>query len=41
MTTGWSNTVPRKGHWSLPFEMGVAMAGAPSLKVNLRRLGLQ
>ncbi len=35
MTTGWGNTVPRKGHWSFPFEMGVAVIGAPSLKVNL------
>jgi hypothetical protein len=35
ITTGWGNTVPRKGHWSFPFEMGVAVIGAPSLKVNL------
>lgn len=35
ITTGWGNTVPRKGHWSFPFELGVAMTGAPSLKVNL------
>ena len=27
--------MPRKGHWSFPFEMGVAVTGAPSLNVNL------
>ena len=35
ITTGWGNTVPRNGHWSFPFEIGVALSGAPSLKVNL------
>lgn len=35
ITTGWGNTLPRKGHWSFPFEAGVALTGAPSLKVNL------
>ena len=35
MTTGWGNTLPRKGHWSFPFEVGVALTGAPSLNVNL------
>ena len=35
ITTGWGNTVPRKGHWSFPFEVGVALSGAPSLNVNL------
>ena len=35
ITTGWGNTVPRKGHWSFPFEAGVALTGAPSVKVNL------
>ena len=35
ITTGWGNTVPRKGHWSFPFEVGVALTGAPSVKVNL------
>jgi len=35
ITTGWGNTVPQKGHWSFPFELGVAMIGAPSLHVNL------
>ena len=36
ITTGWGNTVPRKGHWSFPFELGVAFIGAPSLDVNLQ-----
>ncbi len=35
ITTGWGNTVPSKGHWSFPFEVGVALTGAPSLRVNL------
>jgi hypothetical protein len=35
ITTGWGNTVPRHGHWSFPFEVGVALTGTPSLKVNL------
>ena len=35
ITTGWGNTVPSNGHWSFPVEVGVAMIGAPSLKVNL------
>lgn len=35
ITTGWGNTVPRKDHWSFPFDVGVALTGAPSFKVNL------
>jgi hypothetical protein len=35
ITTGWGNNIPNKGHWSFPFEVGVAMTGAPSLNVNL------
>jgi hypothetical protein len=36
ITTGWGNMIPRKGgHWSIPFELGVALAGAPALNVNL------
>ena len=35
ITTGWGNTLPRKGHWSFPFEVGVALTGAPSIKANL------
>ncbi len=35
VTTGWGNTLPRKGHWSFPFELGAAVTGAPTVKVNL------
>ncbi len=36
ITAGWGNTIPRKGgHWSFPFEVGVALTGAPSLSANL------
>jgi len=36
ITTGWGNMIPRKeGHWSFPFEIGVALTGAPSLTANL------
>jgi hypothetical protein len=35
ITAGWGNTLPRNGHWSFPFEVGVALSGAPSLNVNL------
>jgi len=35
VTTGWGNTLPRKGHWSFPFELGAAFTGAPTVKVNL------
>jgi hypothetical protein len=36
VTTGWGNMIPRKGgHWSFPFEIGVALVGAPSLTANL------
>ncbi|HEY1983768.1 MAG TPA: hypothetical protein VGG85_00075 [Terracidiphilus sp.] len=35
VTTGWGNTLPRNSHWSFPFELGVALTGAPSLNVNL------
>lgn len=35
ITSGWGNTLPRNGHWSFPFEVGVALTGAPSLNVNL------
>ncbi len=34
MTTGWGNMISRTGgHWSFPFELGVALVGAP--QVNL------
>jgi hypothetical protein len=36
ITTGWGNMIPRKGgHWSFPFEIGVALIGTPSLTANL------
>ncbi len=35
ITTGWGNTLPAHSHWSFPFEVGVALTGAPSLNVNL------
>jgi hypothetical protein len=35
ITTGWGNMIPRKGHLSIPFEIGVAVTGAPLLAVNL------
>ena len=35
ITTGWGNTIPRRGHWSFPFEAGVAFIGQPSINVNL------
>lgn len=36
ITGGWGNTIPRNGgHWSFPFEAGVALVGAPSLSANM------
>lgn len=35
LTTGWGNTIPRNGHLSFPFEVGVAFVGAPSVNVSL------
>jgi len=35
LTTGWGNTIPRNGHLSFPFEVGVAFVGAPSVNVTL------
>jgi hypothetical protein len=36
ITTGWGNTIPHKGgHWSFPFELGVAFIGAPDINVAL------
>lgn len=36
VTTGWGNTIPHDGgHWSVPFEAGVALTGQPSLNANL------
>lgn len=36
LTVGWGNIVPRSGkHWSVPFEIGAAYLGQPSVKINL------
>ena len=35
ITTGLGNMVPSRGHWSFPFEVGVAFIGAPSVNVKL------
>ncbi len=36
VTTGWGNMIPHNGgHWSFPFEVGVAFIGAPSLNIAL------
>lgn len=35
ITTGWSNMARGSGHWSFPFEIGVAFIGAPSVNVTL------
>jgi len=35
-TTGWGSLIPRSGrHWAVPFEIGAAFAGTPSLNMNL------
>lgn len=35
ITTGWGNMIRRKGHFSFPFEVGVALVGQPSLYIAL------
>lgn len=36
ITTGWGNMIPRSsGHWAFPFEVGVALVGAPKIHLNL------
>jgi len=35
VTTGWGNMIPRNGHFSVPFEVGIAVIGAPTVNVNL------
>ena len=35
ITAGWGNTLPRHGHWSFPFELGVALTGAPRVQATL------
>ena len=40
MTTGWGNMISRKGgHWAVPFEIGAAFTGVPTLGVNLTGYG--
>jgi hypothetical protein len=36
ITTGWGNMIPRRGgHWSFPFELGVAATGTPTVNMAL------
>jgi hypothetical protein len=35
LTTGWGNHVKHSGHWTVPFEIGVAFVGAPQVKMGL------
>jgi hypothetical protein len=36
ITGGWGSMIPRRGgHWSFPFEVGVALIGSPHLKMTL------
>ena len=36
ITAGWGNMIPRSGgHFSFPFEVGVALIGAPTLNIAL------
>jgi hypothetical protein len=36
MTTGWGSLIPRSGrHWAIPFEIGAAFTGAPTVNMNL------
>lgn len=35
ITAGWGNPLARNGHWSFPFEAGIALAGAPIVDVRL------
>ena len=35
ITAGWGNPLARNGHWSFPFEAGIALVGAPAVNVNL------
>jgi hypothetical protein len=40
MTTGWGNMISRKGgHWAVPFEVGAAFTGVPTLGLNLTGYG--
>jgi hypothetical protein len=36
MTTGWGSLIPRSGrHWAIPFEIGAAFTGSPTVRMNL------
>lgn len=36
ITGGWGSMIPRRGgHWSFPFEVGVALIGSPQLNMTL------
>ena len=35
ITTGWGNIAKTKGHWSVPFEVGIALIKAPTLGITL------
>lgn len=35
VTTGWGNHVRRNGHWTVPFEIGVAFVGTPKVTMGL------
>ncbi len=35
ITTGWGNIAKTKGHWSFPFEVGIALTKAPTLGITL------
>jgi len=35
-TTGWGSLIPRSGrHWAIPFEVGAAFTGTPTVNMNL------
>jgi hypothetical protein len=35
LKAGWGNVARRTGHWSVPFDVGAAFIGDPTVKVNL------
>jgi hypothetical protein len=39
ITTGWGNIAKTKGHWSFPFEVGIALIKAPTLSISLSGQG--
>lgn len=39
-TTGWGSLIPRSGkHWAIPFEIGAAFTGTPSINMTLTGWG--